>query len=163
MAKTLKTGLVLKIAAYGITFALVIGLFRWTHSDRAKIGRLFREVAALLEKDGPEPVFEMSLKANKLRDYFAAECRLDIPQYDVRTTFLRDDVAGSVLVQRSGLDKLRLAFSDLETVVEGSHARVAGRVTLQTSNAAYDLNECMFDVMLVNDGRWRIVSIRGVK
>ena len=149
---------------YGLLFAAATSLWLYTHSERAKVRRVFADIERLAAKEPGESVMECAAKAKALADYFRNGCSVIDLAHGLDAAYSREDIAGGLLAFRSGATRIAVKFSNLEIRIDGNEARVTGRIDYSGTEATWPDHESKVEGFVVRlekaDGRWLITRIK---
>ena len=153
-----------KAIAYAVVLAAAVSLWLFTHSERAQIKRVFADVERLAEKTPGESVMECAAKSQSLARHFKDGCAIIDLGHGLKTTYSRADIAGGLLVFRSGATKIAVAFRELEISVDGAEASVEGWIDYSGTEAMWPRYEPKAEKFLAHlgktDGQWLISRIK---
>ena len=91
---------------YAILLATAVSRWLFTHSARAQVRRVFADVERLAAKEPGEPVMECAGKSQALARHFKDGCTVIASQHGLKASYSQDDIAGGLLVFRSGATKV---------------------------------------------------------
>lgn len=153
----------IKIVVYLVLALLAIALWCYTHSDRAKIVRLFESAAKIATKEPTEHVMESAVKARALAAYFGDTCRFKVPELHCNVAISNADLSGAILSFRQDANKLCVKFDELDVFVEPPAAHVEGVVELSGTEGRLmidvaDRRNFSADLEKGEDG-WKITAI----
>ena len=148
---------------YGLLFAAATSLWLYTHSERAKVRRVFDDIERLAAKEPGESVMECAAKAKALADHFRNGCSVIDLTHGLDATYSREDIASGLLAFRSGATRIAVKFSDLEIRIDGNEAQVTGQIDHLGTEATWPGHESKAEGFIVrlekSDGRWLITRI----
>ena len=143
---------------YAVLIAVAVSLWLFTHSERAQIRRVFADVERRAAKEPGEPVMECAGKAQALARHFKDGCTVVAPRHGLKASYSQDDIAGGLLVFRSGARKVAVEFRELEISVDGSEARVEGWIDYSGTEATWPRHEPKDEKFVAHlektDGKW---------
>ena len=143
---------------YAILLATAVSLWIFTHSERARIRRVFADVERRAAKEPGEPVMECAGKAQALARHFKAGCTVVAPRHGLKASYSRDDIAGGLLVFRSGAMKIAVEFRELEISIDGPEARVEGWIDYSGTEATWPRYKPKDEKFIAHlektDGKW---------
>ena len=149
---------------YAVLFVAAVSLWLFTHSERARIKRLFSDVERLTTKEPGESVMECAAKSRSLARHFKDGCSIVDLHHGLKTSYSREDIAGGLLAFRSGATKIAVMFHELEISIDGVDARVAGWIDYSGTDAAWPGYEPKSEKFLAHlekiDGQWLISRIK---
>ena len=149
---------------YAILLATAVSLWLFTHSARAQVRRVFADVERLAAKEQGEPVMECAGKAQAIARHFKDECAVIDLHHGLKASYSRDDIAGGLLVFRSGARKVAVEFRELEISVDGSEARVEGWIDYSGTEATWPRHEPKAEKFIAHlektDGKWLFSRIK---
>lgn len=153
-----------RVVIYAVLLVAAIGVWCYTHSDKAEITRLFREIERTASRESAEQTVEGAIRAQKLASCVRAECRVEIPELDVSYTMTREEFAAAVLSCRSSVRTLNVRFRRLGIESASGQATVRGILDLSGSDASPALpgpTAHPFESSLVKeaDGKWRFARV----
>ena len=122
---------------YAILLATAVSLWLFTHSARVQVRRVFADVERLAAKEPGEPVMECAGKAQALARHFKDGCMVVAHRHGLKASYSRDDIAGGLLVFRSGAAKIAVEFRELEISIDGPEARVEGWIDYSGTEATW--------------------------
>ena len=143
---------------YAVLIAAAVSLWLFTHSERAQIRRVFADVERRAAKEPGEPVMECAGKAQALARHFKDGCTVVAPRHGLKASYSRDDIAGGLLVFRSGAAKIAVEFRELEISIDGPEARVEGWIDYSGTEATWPRYKPTADRFIAHlektDGKW---------
>ena len=126
---------------YAVLLAAAVSMWLFTHSARAQVRRVFADVERLAAKEPSESVMECAGKAQAIARHFKDGCAVIDLHHGLKASYSRDDIAGGLLVFRSGATKIAVEFRELEISVDGSKARVEGWIDYSGTEATWPRHE----------------------
>ena len=117
-----------KTVFYSILAIAAVCLWLATHSETAKIKRVFSSFEKVASCERLCTVLESAAKARALSRFFKDGCAVVAPESGVNSVLSREDIAGAALGAFSGVKSLSLRFFDLKVSVNGDTARAEGTV-----------------------------------
>ena len=151
---------------YAILLATAVSLWLFTHSARAQVRRVFADVERLAAKEPGEPVMECAGKSQALARHFKGGCAVIDLQHGLKASYSRDDIAGGLLVFRSGAAKIAVEFRELEISIYGPEARVEGWIDYSGTEATWPRYKPRADKykfiahLEKTDGKWLFSRIK---
>ena len=149
---------------YAVLLAAAVSLWLFTHSERARIKRVFADIERLAAKEPGESVMECAAKSRSLARHFKDGCSIAGLHHGLKTSCSREDIAGGLLAFRSGAMKIAVAFNELEISVGGAEARVEGWIDCSGTEATWSGHEPKAGKFLAYlekiDGQWLISRIK---
>ena len=149
---------------YAVLIAAAVSLWLFTHSERAQIRRVFADIERRAAKEPGEPVMECAGKAQALARHFKDGCTVVAPRHGLKASYSQDDIAGGLLVFRSGARKVAVEFRELEISVDGSEARVEGWIDYSETEATWPRYEPKAEKFIAHlekiDGKWLFSRIK---
>ena len=143
---------------YAVLIAVAVSLWLFTHSERAQIRRVFADVERRAAKEPGEPVMECAGKAQALARHFKDGCTVVAPRHGLKASYSKDDIAGGLLVFRSGAAKIAVEFRELEISIDGPEARVEGWIDYSGTEATWPRYKPRADKFIAHlekaDGKW---------
>ena len=143
---------------YAVLIAVAVSLWLFTHSERARIRRVFADVERRAAKEPGEPVMECAGKAQALARHFKDGCTVVAPRHGLKASYSQDDIAGGLLVFRSGAAKIAVEFRELEISIDGPEARVEGGIDYSGTEATWPRYKPRADKFIAHlektDGKW---------
>ena len=143
---------------YAVLIAAAVSLWLFTHSERAQIRRVFADIERRAAKEPGEPVMECAGKAQALARHFKDGCTVVAPRHGLKASYSQDDIAGGLLVFRSGAMKIAVEFRGLEISIDGSEARVEGWIDYSGTEATCPRYKPRADKFIAHlektDGKW---------
>ena len=130
-----------RAVVYAVLLAAALSLWLFTHSDKAQVRRVFADVERLAAKEPGESAMECAGKAQALARHFRDGCAVIDLHHGFKASYSRDDIAGGLLVFRSGATKIAVEFRGLEISVDGSEARVEGQIDYSGTDAMWPKGE----------------------
>ena len=156
--------MVRRAIVYAVLLVAAVSLWLFMHSERAQIKRVFADVERLAAKEPGESVMECAGKAQALTRHFRDGCAVIDPQHGLKASYSRDDIAGGLLVFRSGATKIAVEFQELEISVDGSEARVEGLIDYSGTEAMWPRHEPKAEKFIAHlektDGQWLFSRIK---
>ena len=153
-----------RAVVYAVLLAAAVSLWLFMHSERAQIKRVFADVERLAAKEPGEPVMECAGKAQALARHFKDGCEVIALQHGLKASYSRDDIAGGLLVFRSGATKIAVEFQELEISVDGSEARVEGWIDYSGTEATWPRREPKAEKFIAHlektGGKWLFSRIK---
>lgn len=149
-----------RVVIYAVLLVAAVGLWLYTHSDRAEITRLFREIEKTASREAGEPTMEGAMRAQTLASCIHDGCQVEIPELGFSYALSKNDFAAAVLSCRSSVQTLKVRFVKLNIESASGTASVRGILDLSGSDASPDLPEPaahLFESTLEkdSDGKWR--------
>jgi hypothetical protein len=149
---------------YAVILATAVSLWLFTHSARAQVRRVFADVERLAAKEPGEPVMECAGKSQALARHFKGGCAVIDLQHGLKASYSRDDIAGGLLVFRSGAAKIAVEFRELEISIDGPEARVEGWIDYSGTEATWPRYKPRADKFIAHlekaDGKWLFSRIK---
>ncbi len=104
----------------------IIAFFWFFQSDEAKIKKQFSAIAELASKASEEHELTAAVRARKIGDRFAETCRIEIPAYNISSTYAGKEIPARIMGARSRYAEISLTFHDIDIrFPEEETARVA--------------------------------------
>ena len=152
--------------AVGIAAAGLIGFMVFSKSDLARVKGRFERRAELLEKQAGENELLGGARAKHISNLFTETGRVDIPAFDIRGTFTRDDVQRLVLMGRSRYKNLTIRFYDFTVEFPADNrARVDVTAFLEatlTSGATVQEAHQLVFILEKPAEEWLFAAVEGV-
>ena len=153
-----------RAVVYAVLLAAAVSLWLFTHSERAQVRRVFADVERLAAKEPGEPVMECAGKAQALARHFKDGCTVVAHRHGLMASYSQDDIAGGLLVFRSGARKVAVEFRELEISVDGSEASVEGLIDYSGTEATWPRHEPKAEKFIARlektDGKWLFSRIK---
>ena len=149
---------------YAALLVMVTALWCFTHSDRAKVRRVFADVERLAAKESGESVMECAAKSRSLACQFKDGCEIVNLGPGLNAVYSRDDISGGLLAFRSSATRITVQFRKLEISFNDGIARVEGLVDYTGTEATWPRYEPKAKQFLAHlekiDGQWLISRIK---
>ena len=153
-----------RAVVYAVLLAAAVSLWLFTHSERAQIKRVFADVERLAAKEQGESVMECARKAQALARHFKDGCVIIDLRHGLKTSYLRDDIAGGLLAFRSAASRVVVEFQALDISVDGSEASVEGLIDYSGTEATWPRHEPKSEQFIARlektDGQWLFSRIK---
>lgn len=153
-----------KTVIYATLLVVAVALWCFTHSDRAKVKRVFADVERLAAKEVGETAMECAVKSQSLARHFKDGCAIIVLRHGLKATYSRDDIAGGLLSFRSSATRISVEFRELEITFDGGIARVEGWVDHSGTEVSWPRYEPKAEKFLAHlektDGQWLISRIK---
>lgn len=154
----------IKIAIYGLAIVVAVLIFCYTHSDRAKIVRLFESAAKIATREPGESVMEGAVKAKSLAAFFGKSCRFSIPEARLSGPMSNENISGAILAFRHDASRFSIEFVELDVEVDSPMAHVDGVVALKGVDrrlniSADESRPFSADLAKNDNGEWKIISL----
>ena len=117
-----------KAVIYGIVMTACVWAWMFTHSEKAKIRRVFDDVTELAHRDPGETVLECAAKIKGLAKLIKSGCTFFMPEFGSGTYTSSRNLTGAAIAYRNGLQAIRVEFRELEVTVTTKWATVKGVV-----------------------------------
>ena len=150
-----------KAAVYSILAIAAVCLWFATHSETAKIKRVFSSFEKIACCERQCSVLECAAKARAISRFFRDGCAVVVPESGVKSVFSREDIAGAALGAFSSAKNLKIYFLDLKVSVDGDTARVEGTVEATGTEAMRmpDKRRPFIARLEKADGQWLVSRI----
>ena len=136
-------------------------------SDEAKVRKLFKRFAAIVDKSPGESSIAMALKTEGLKDMLAASCSVDIPACGFNGDFTPEEAYSLAVKFRMAFESLSLDFHDLGVEFPGPDSAVA-EFTARISGArrgerGVSETRELRAKLVKQDGQWRFRDCEAVE
>ena len=152
-----------RVWIYSVFVVVACGLWLYTHSETAKVRRVFDETARLMCKEPTESVMEGAVRAKALGALLSrGGCRFEMREFGQAAKVTGEGFAGSALVFRNEARCVKVEFRDLAVTVGGGVASVGGQVDFSGTDAhvplAPPLVRAFTAALAKEDGAWRFTE-----
>ena len=150
-----------KAAAYTILAIAAVCLWFATHSETAKIKRVFSSFGKIASCERQCTVLESAAKARAHSRFFKDGCAVDVPESGVKSVLSREDIAGAALGAFSSAKSLSLRFFNLKVSVDGDTAQAEGTVEANGAEAMRmpDKRRQFIARLEKADGKWLVSQV----
>ena len=150
-----------KAAIYSIFAIAAVCLWFATHSETAKIKRVFSSFEKIASCERQCSVLESAAKARAISRFFKDGCAVVVPELGVKSVLSREDIAGAMLGAFSSAKNLRIRFLDLKVSVDGDTAQAEGTVEANGAEAMRMLDKRRQFIARLEkaDGQWLVSRI----
>ncbi len=158
--------LAIVLAAVALAAAVAVGVLARRDRDEARLRRELRNLAALVEKRGPESALAAARRARDVAALFAREARIDLPEAPFAPGD-RSDLAAAVFHARASVDRLSIRIHDIAVRLEPdrnrAHMEFSATATAASAHGS-DRAHRAFELDWVRepDG-WRIAAVRAAR
>ena len=157
-----------KFVVYTVLALGAVVFWCHTHSDRAKIARLFDSAAKIAERSPDESVMEGAVKAKALAAFFGSTCRFKVPEARLSGPVSNANLSGMILAFRHDVPRFSVSFSDLDITVDVLTAHVEGHVRIDGADGFLktkirDARPFAAELEKNDGGEWKIVAVTLLK
>ena len=153
-----------KAVIYSTLLVAAICLWCYTHSDRAKVMRVFVAIEKTVVKTPGETMMEGAGKSQALARRFKDGCAIIALGHGLEASYTRENIAGGLLVFRSAATRIDVVFRDLSIKFDNGIARVEGWIDHSGTDASWPRYEPRAEKFLAHlekvDGEWLISRIK---
>lgn len=153
--------------AGAVVFVVLIGIAAGCGGPEREIRRTLDRLAEELSKNGQESVVSMVNKGQKIGEYLADPCEIELPEWMMSGPQRRQDLVQMALGVRGSFSSFKVSFLEVQVeLLPSGEADVTAvvKVSGDSEDLSKALNRGEVSLgMRPNQGRWEVIRMRPVE